>query len=366
MSRHRNFPSRNAPHRDDTYQDFSLRFPRDTHLPRNTPPPPRDFRDSHHGVCPSRVYSDFPRAHGVISPRLPPTVRGASQTRSFLASAESPPTGVTTIDYRRVWRGGRAAGEEAMVCCAGVARGWRIVGRVASSRFMALAERQPETTLPSVGFTIPGARGGDENIAFSVAFLSPACLRGDSSFFGGPLPRRCRRPPVNPGCPAATRQRHGELAGRGSVARSRSIGVLMRYYMRESPSRSTRDSVRLPIGSSTQNMLGRATVPNRRPTIPLLNCCLFTNPHSSQLASTLSISNRGQSKRQLCLTDLAMSDEGQNAREKRVYARFSRARMLRGVSWWMRRRWTVGMTRQLVLSHGGRLSRTLARDDYDI
>lgn len=27
----------------------------------------------------------------------------ASQTRSFLASAESPPTGVTTIDYRRVW-----------------------------------------------------------------------------------------------------------------------------------------------------------------------------------------------------------------------------------------------------------------------
>lgn len=48
--------------------------------------------------------------HTVFLSHFPPP----SRTRSFLASAESPPTGVTTIDYRRVWgttggiaRGGR-------------------------------------------------------------------------------------------------------------------------------------------------------------------------------------------------------------------------------------------------------------------
>lgn len=50
---------------------------------------------------------------------------------------------------------------------------------------------QPETTLPSVGSTIPGACGGT-NIAFLRGLPLLRC-RDDSSFFGGLLSRRYRR-----------------------------------------------------------------------------------------------------------------------------------------------------------------------------
>lgn len=67
-------------------------------------------------------------AHGILYLSLP--LSAASQTRSFLASAESPPTGVTTIDYRRVWGwlGNCARGRTSVAvrCCARVASrdGW--------------------------------------------------------------------------------------------------------------------------------------------------------------------------------------------------------------------------------------------------
>lgn len=98
----------------------------------------------------------------------------------------------------------------------GIARGWHH-----RDSWLSIGD----TTLPSAGSTIPRACGGT-NIAFSVAFLSYMPLRlllfFYFFFFFGGLSRRCRRPPVNPGCPAATRQRCGELAGRISFLGSES------------------------------------------------------------------------------------------------------------------------------------------------
>lgn len=112
-----------------------------------------------------------------VSLFLSPRLSAASQTlRSFLASAESPPTGVTTIDYRRVWgrpgevaRGGR--GSAVMWGCA----------RMASSRFMALDRRHNPTIRRLYNFE--SVWGDAANIAFSVVFLSCVPLRLFLFFF---------------------------------------------------------------------------------------------------------------------------------------------------------------------------------------
>lgn len=136
-----------------------------------------------------------------FSPRF-----SVSQTpRSFLASAESPPTGVTTIDYRRVW--GRPGGGCARKKGDGGGAGLREDGIIAIH-----GSRRHNPTIRRL-YNSGSVWGDAANIAFSVAFLSCVPLRLFLLFFFSGLSRRYRRPPVNPGCPAATRQRCGELAG---------------------------------------------------------------------------------------------------------------------------------------------------------
>lgn len=111
----------------------------------------------------------------------------------------------------------------------GGARGLReagTVGWLASSRFMALS-RRPErgpyivSADPTILGAYRGVGGRARNIAFSVAFLYVSlplsrlfCIPPRLLFLPFRwLPRRCRRPPVNPGCPADTRQRCGEPTG---------------------------------------------------------------------------------------------------------------------------------------------------------
>jgi hypothetical protein len=173
--------------------------------------------------------------------------RRVSQMRSpFLASAESPPTGVTTIDYRRV-RGvqGRCAGTRDTAGAdggTGVARGWHCGTAGIIAIHGSLAERRPYNS-----GSVP--RGREEtrrishspwpsSMALSLLPVSSAYRRRVLPHFSGGWPRRCRRPPVNPGCPADTRQRCGEPTGwidpaqlgRSSVLVGRSMfGPIFRY-----------------------------------------------------------------------------------------------------------------------------------------
>lgn len=144
-----------------------------------------------------------------VIPSIPPTIRRVSNAFSFLASAESPPTGVTTIDYRRVWGQSGVVREGDRVAARGCAR-VDTMGWVASSRFMALAATRDDPTIHR--FYNSGRVWGGNTAEYRILsglFLS--CMR-DSFFFLAGLLRRCRRPPINPGCPAATCPRCYELA----------------------------------------------------------------------------------------------------------------------------------------------------------
>lgn len=128
------------------------------------------------GGCPSRIFvSDF-FLRLSLSFSFSPRFSATSQTpRSFLASAESPPTGVTTIDYRRDW--GRPGGGCARKKGGGGGAGLREDGIIAIH-----GSRRHNPTIRRL-YNSGSVWGDAANIAFSVAFLSCVPLRLFLLFF---------------------------------------------------------------------------------------------------------------------------------------------------------------------------------------